>query len=64
MAEKIETTQGIQQWEYKSGCFDDKQATKLGEEGWEAFGYDNGVLVFKRPKPAKKQPATDYGYGR
>ena len=62
--EPIQTQQAVQQWEYKSGCFDDKQATKLGEEGWEAYGYDNGVTVFKRPKPAKKRPASDYGYSR
>ena len=62
--EPIQTQQAVQQWEYKSGCFDDEGATKLGEEGWEAFGYDNGVTVFKRPKPAKKRPAPDYGYSR
>lgn len=62
--EPIQTQQAVQQWEYKSGSFDDKQATKLGEEGWEAYGYDNGVTVFKRPKPAKKRPASDYGYSR
>ena len=64
MAEKIETTQGIQQWEYTESANIPERLNKLGEEGWEAVGLNNNKTLLKRPKPAKKQPATDYGYGR
>lgn len=64
VAERIETTQGIQQWEYKNGSWREEELNKLGEEGWEAVGLNDNKTLLKRPKPAKKQPATDYGYGR
>lgn len=64
MAEKIETTQGIQQWEYTESANIPERLNKLGEEGWEAVGLTNNITLLKRPKPAKKRPASDYGYSR
>lgn len=61
----VQTQQAIQQWEYTSGSMSDDRKNKLGEEGWEAVGYDNGVTLFKRPKQQKNQQKNDYyGYGR
>lgn len=66
MAERIETTQGIQQWEYKNGSWREEELNKLGEEGWEAVGTigNGGSTLLKRPKQSKKQQSNDYGYGR
>ena len=64
--EPIQTQQAVQQWEYISGSMSDDRKNKLGEEGWEAVGYDNGVTLFKRPKPKKTthKQSNDYGYSR
>ena len=66
MAEKIEMTQGLQQWEYKDPPANPtaSELNELGKEGWEAFaigerGYTKTML--KRPK---KKKSPDYGYGR
>lgn len=69
MAEKIETTQGIQQWEYLDppSTINAQELNKLGEQGWEAVavGTNSGYIktILKRPKQ-KKQSSPDYGYGR
>ena len=63
----VQTVEAIQKWEYKRGCFSDDELNKLGEEGWEAFGYnDNMVTVLKRPKQQQKVPQRNdyYDYGR
>ena len=64
--EPIQTQQAVQQWEYISGSMSDDRKNKLGEEGWEAVGYDNGITLFKRPKPKKTthKQSNDYGYSR
>ncbi|MBQ8211532.1 MAG: hypothetical protein IJZ27_03255 [Treponema sp.] len=66
MSEKIETTQGIQQWEYTVSSTIPERLNKLGDEGWEAVGtIGNGdSTLLKRPKQPKKQQSNDYGYGR
>ena len=66
MAEKIETTQGIQQWEYTESSTILEKLNKLGDEGWEAVGTigNGGSTLLKRPKQSKKQQSNDYGYGR
>lgn len=65
MAEKIETTQGIQQWEYKKGSWDEEYLNELGEQGWEYVGNTGNTMVLKRPKHPKKQQSYDsYGYVR
>lgn len=64
MSEQIETIQGLQQWEYTSGSMSDDRKNKLGEEGWEAVGYDNGVTLFKRPKQLTQKKESPYGYSR
>ena len=65
MAEKIETTQGIQQWEYKKGTWAEERLNELGEQGWEYVGNSGNTMVLKRPKQPKKQQSYDsYGYGR
>ena len=50
VAERIETTQGIQQWEYKNGSWREEELNKLGEEGWEVVGLSEYRTVLKRPK--------------
>ena len=64
--EPIQTQQAVQQWEYMDnpGRVSAAEFNKLGAEGWEAFCVGVDGTMFKRPKPAKKRPATDYGYGR
>ena len=66
MAEKIETTQGIQQWEYTESSTIPEKLNKLGDERWEAVGTigNGGSTLLKRPKQYKKQQSNDYGYGR
>lgn len=73
MAEKIETTQGIQQWEYKRVSptnLSDEKLDELGQENWELVATTNSSsgatnYIFKRPKQPKKQQSYDsYGYGR
>ena len=68
MSEQVETIQGIQQWEYMSAGLEGgmEDLKKLGDQGWEVVDgikMDAGrQVVFKRPKPKKKEP--NYGYGR
>lgn len=68
MSEPIETTQGIQQWDYTTTYLTGglEELKKLGDQGWEVVDglkLDAGrQLVLKRPKPKKKEP--NYGYGR
>ena len=68
MAEKIEITQGIQQWEYLDppSTINAQELNKLGEQGWEAVavGTNGGTIktMLKRPKQKKSSP--DYGYSR
>ena len=68
MSEPVETTQAVQQWEYMSSRLSHgmEDLKKLGEQGWEVVDgikMDAGrEVVFKRPKPKKKD--QDYGYGR
>lgn len=50
VAERIETTQGIQQWEYKNGSWREEELNKLGEEGWEVVSLNECRTVLKRPK--------------
>lgn len=50
VAERIETTQGIQQWEYKNGSWREEELNKLGEEGWEVVSLSEYRTVLKRPK--------------
>ena len=68
MSEPIETTQGIQQWDYTTTYLTGglEELKNLGDQGWEVVDglkLDAGrQLVLKRPKPKKKEP--NYGYGR
>lgn len=62
--EPIQTQQAVQQWEYMQKGFTTEQLNELGKEGWEAVGLTNNITLLKRPKPAKKRPAPDYGYSR
>ena len=73
IAEKIETTQGIQQWEYKRVSptnLSDEKLDELGQENWELVATTNSSsgatnYIFKRPKqPKKQQSYNSYGYGR
>lgn len=50
VTERIETTQGIQQWEYKNGSWKEEELNKLGEEGWEVVSLSEYRTVLKRPK--------------
>lgn len=51
-------SQEIQKWEYKyekiNTIFPEEKLNKLGEEGWEAIGFNSNswdtALLFKRPK--------------
>lgn len=68
MEDKIEVTQGIQQWDYMSTRLMGgmEELKKLGDQGWEVVDglrMDSGrETVFKRPKQKKKVP--EYGYSR
>lgn len=62
--EPIQTQEAVQQWEYTESAIIPERLNKLGEEGWEAVGLNNNLTLLKRPKPAKKRSAPDYGYSR
>jgi len=67
MSEQIETTQGLQQWEYKtlfSRYNEEEELAELGEQGWEAYATRNSQILLKRPKKATQNKKNDYGYSR
>ncbi len=39
----------ITKWEYISIDWNNKKLAELGKQGWEGFGYGNGVVALKRP---------------